>query len=527
MKKTTKTPRTVKMKTSEVIVILFQIILPSLGQQHLNQILFPVSPNIVWSPLNPEIIDCRGKAAVPPLKDGARIVGRIPILHQQYLIDGYLCTGIHLQTRCSSNFFGKNTIEYIEEHNEVTEPECSAAIRKHLDGTTEVISYPAQSCSWLSTTSMGNNYVKIEAKSLLYDPYENVGVSELFPSSKCSGTFCHTMHTGQYWIPSNNHPPSCRSDMLETVMFKVEPQGNGVVDFWSPDFHIPSGHKICNMGFCGLVGFMFHDGTWVGVEPKDLPGDDGSKSFFSKIKPCNKTTHLSVLEKEYSIHVAETTILDKFMEVECLKTKENLILGNPVSRVELQSLGPRSPGLNRVFRLTKGTLETGISYYKFVNMVAPTGNNPLIVQDSMGNPIKWHYWVEDHKQKILDGPNGLFIYNGKVSYHNRDINEYRKALSLSLKQMIPITTPQLYAKSTTVKDGNTVQYAKLDKYNADKLFDFHFPKWASLSIYIGVGLITAIIIITVLVKINPVLRKTQRNVSGSKYQNNMRVIYTP
>lgn len=390
--------------------------------------------------------------------------------------------GVRLHTRCSKGLFGGLDIEYLEQHFEPSESECVTGVHKVLDGTADFEAYPVESCSWMRTNTETKTFIKITKRNVMYDPYENVAVSELFQNMKCLSNFCPTIHQGQFWLPNEHHRPTCIKDHLDKVIFFIQPKGRQVMNFWSPDFNAPSGHQLCTMKFCGMYGFLFHDNTWIGVDKAKFTTDPDIKYFMYDVPECNKTTRLNLVEEEYSVHVAEETLLDKFLETECLKTKESLILGEPVSRVQLQSLAPRVPGLHRVYRLINGTIETGVGEYRLVALRQPTGNNPIVVEDSSGTVIRWNYWTYDKKHNIIDGPNGLFLHNNVLSFHNMNIEEYQNAVALSLKQVIPLPGVSIKSRMGKFSDEVSVTYNKVNDESLSAVQLFHWPKKINLHI---------------------------------------------
>lgn len=477
-----------------VLITFPLVVFPTVKSNDLD-ILFPISSTVQWTPLNPEVIECSYPSSVPKLLNATKLVGSAPILRDDYLVDGFLCLGLRLRTRCSTGWLGSNTIEYLEEHFSPSESTCSDKIKETLEGQQNLIAYPPESCTWLKTSTEVSEYVKITKKSMMYDPYKNLAVSELFVKGSCKDNFCSTLHTGLYWVPNHHQRPQCISKHLDQVVFYVHSSNPDLVDIWSPDLNIPSGHKLCLLTFCGTTGLLFQDGTWIGLPPAPVATITRTGYNFQSVKSCDEGTHLSMMEREYTVHVAEQSILDKFMETECLKTKEALILGNPVSRVQLQSLAPRVPGRYRVYRLVNNSLETGISDYRYVNLMAPTGNNPIVVKDGNNKIIKYNYWVTDDTHHVIDGPNGLFIYKNTLSYHNADLMDYQRALSLSLKQKVNLPGVQFLPVKESDKNGVITKYAKLIEEDLKDNQWFHWSNIGSIICYMVLAVMVMITIV--------------------------------
>lgn len=476
----------------QIVKILALILFGFYIQMLEGWVLFPVSDDIKWSLAVPNQMECRSFNPAPAINSGQGIKGLAPILSQEYKIEGYQCVNVKLHTRCSKGFFGNVDIEHIEEHSSTSEFECLNAIHVYKSGEQKLDDYPLESCSWLKTSTESKQIFHITTRSLTYDPYYNSAISELFPSGRCNTSICKTIFPGQLWVSDFNTKPKCISDHLNQILFLVKNNGRSVYDFWSPDIDIVSGHAICRKEYCGVNGLLFGDKSWIGLVNESSIGDKQVRQYLSTISLCNETERLSEFEKSYSVHVAEKTLIDQFMYQECQKVKLKLIDGTPISRVELQTLGPRAPGLHRVYRLNDGVLETGMSYYKFGYLVPMSGNNPQLFKTQDGKLMKWKYWVQDHHHKIIDGPNGIYIYKGEISIASSNIENYRLAVSTSLKQTVKIEMPKLYSGINQTEGWIKRTYSHLSDKSLSDLELFDFGDWVH---WIAKGIVMCIVVL--------------------------------
>lgn len=453
------------MVIKEVAAIIF-LLSATLGQ---IQIIFPISDTIAWTPVVPSEIDCEYETRTKSLKSYFELPGYLPVLHQTYLAEGFLCNSVTLMTKCDTGFFGSQTIHHIEEHHGISEEECVLGVKKFLDNKDKIVTYPAPPCSWMSSSVDKISFIRIRPRAMVYDPYTNRIVSELFVGGECKGPYCKTIYEYEGWLADHHKHPECISDHLDTSLFYIKPYSSEMADLWSPDINIPSGHKICTFDYCGMEGLKFHDGSWIGLKRNAIPkGKEKLNQFFVNLPECPKGDHLSQMERHHTEHLATRTELEEFLHSECLKTKLLIIEGSPLSRVHLQALTPTTPGRHRVYRFVNGSIEMGISDYKEVTVIPPLSGNPAVVRTSTNKTLRWKYWTHDERHNIYDGPNGLFIYNNTVLTYTSDMKDYQTALSLSMKQIMSIDHPTLYHNESSIRLNNgTYTYLKVNGSNFD------------------------------------------------------------
>lgn len=481
------------MSNTKIILILISMTInPNLA------LYFPVSDSITWSPLDPSEIVCEHKSRTPEMSSSIEMRGYLPILRQDYKVHGYMCTKVTLSTKCEKHFFGGTDVTYIEQHSKIHLQECLDAIHEFISGSFEPVTYPADSCSWMSMTVESKHFIHVQVSEMLYDPYKSILISELFPKGVCDGQYCKTIYESRIWIPDQLSKPECISRHLDTVLFYAKHHGSNIVEFWSPDMNVPINSQICFMKYCGIFGLRFIDGSWIGLQPKDVPTIDSYvENYIQKLPKCNPNTTISKAEKHYTEHIAEKTLIEKFLELECEKTKSKLYSNEPISRVELQTLTPVSPGFHRVYRLFNGSIEMGLSEYREVSLVDPIGENPIIARTKDNKLTKWKYWTHDSRQNIYDGPNGLYYHNGKVYSHIQDISSYKQSLGLSLKLRIAISKPTIFNSTTSLKENEKYEFQHVSDKSLDEVVGesvsnvgHWFKKW----IILGAILLLCIVI---------------------------------
>lgn len=463
-------------------------------------LLFPTSQLIQWSPLIPGEIECNYRNRLPVQNEYFIIPAKLPILKDVYFVNGYFCNSVELVVRCDKGFFGAEDITFAEYHHPITEKDCLAGISQYLRNEIPILQYPPPDCSWLKVNREKTSGIVITPHAMLYDPYKNVIISELFPKMECKGHYCETVHPHKGWAPDANKRPECIASHLDSSVFYTTPNDYSSPEFWSPDMDIVNGQNICKISYCGLDGIKFHDGSWIGVVTDKIPkGATSFSEFWKSLTLCSKTEFIADHDRYYSEHVAARTGIQEFFHVECLRVKSRLISGEHISRVDLQALTPTSPGLHRVYRFVNDTIEMGVSEYKDVKLMKPTATNPIIVHTHANETVFWPYWTIDKVSNIIDGPNGIFISNGTVMVYLEDSNNYIKALSLSLKSKYDVKPLGYYHDKPEITSNNGTYTFK---HVSDKSFGqaveeffegigYGIAKW--LMIFAGGTLLTMIL----------------------------------
>lgn len=481
---------------------------------------FPISETISWTPLSVNEIKCEHRSRTPILLGSYQIKGKLPILHSSYTIEGYLCASVVLTTKCEKGFFGGTTVTYIESHDKVDIIRCRTELENYLTGSLTTENLPAPDRSWMSTNHNTKNIYHIIHKQVMYDPYTNTMKSEIFPNGECKDHYCRTTDQSKIWLPDQLHRPICIEDHLDTALFYIKPYKSASPEFWSPDINIPTQDSVCTMDYCGMGGLRFADGSWIGIDSKDIPKNDSTiGEFFFVMKDCPVGSEIKMHEKHYTEHLAEMTILEKFFYKECLSTKEKLDLGEHISRIELQSLAPVSPGWHRVYRLINGSLEMGMSEYKEGTITSPMKEDPIIFRTTDGRFIKWNYWTHDSRQNIFDGPNGLFIHNGRIVSVSSDIKEYQKSLRLSIKLNIGVKRVGYYEKHEV---NNTESYIFQENHDAalsDVVGNWWVNVWNTIVRYFLYITGIVVLIIGLLLVIRCVNLKRMKKNSPKAYYN--------
>lgn len=81
------------------VFLLIKLVFSATVAADMIEVLFPVSDMISWTNLVPETINCAKNAHPTKPVNSTKILGHVPLLHTNYDMSGFLCTGIILHTR--------------------------------------------------------------------------------------------------------------------------------------------------------------------------------------------------------------------------------------------------------------------------------------------------------------------------------------------------------------------------------------------------------------------------------------------
>lgn len=433
-----------------------------------------------WSVANVSTIDCTTGGYRDANDAGFKIQVYAPLLKKNYTSEGYLCIKTELITECSENFFGGQTIKYYSNSVSVSPSECSEAIFKWLTGDLKMREHPAPSCSWMRSSSEQSIYIEIRQHPVLFDPYTNNKISDLFIKGQCNQASCETTREGVLWMSYDNHLPQCFKEILSPIYIFAQEKENKHYEFWSPDYPLRSAKRLCIKEFCGMRGFMFDDGTWIGVKKEDIPPQDKLGEYLYKLERCEHHSQISIQPEEIMMQEVEHTVFGLFMRRECEKTKERLLKGDIVSRIELQTLTPRSPGRHYVYRILNNTLLQSISDYQWVRVKESPHKPYVSFQTETGHNIEWSYWSFNKILNITDGPNGLYVRGKTLVYPGKTISDYEHHLQHSIKQRIGIDHNELILSHQSLRHHIVL----FPHFNDTSITDivsntFSFKFWAS------------------------------------------------
>lgn len=405
-----------------------------------KMILFPVSDHIDWISLEPSQIICDNPSYSQELSSGIKIKGVSPHLHKNYKLKGFLCEKMELITTCNKGFFGGTTIKRKENYPDITKHDCQVSLNEAENKISDYYEHPTPVCSWMKENDNARTITVIKDYDIIFDPYSNKLISPLFVGGYCVESPCKTIFTNKIWISDVNNPPDCISEYLNNiVIFLNNPTNFTDYKIWSPDTYVSDFHSICTMNYCNKNGFLFPNGEWIGIDKSDIPHITSLGEFLYNVPTCNKSARLFLKEENSMVHEAETTDLDALLRFECEKTRELLLLSQPINRVQLQSLSPRIPGVHPVYRLMNNTIQTGFSNYRWLYFNYSSFFPYVSFYTYSGEEIKWSYWNQDKKLNILEGPNGIVIKNKKLIYSllNTDSFIRDKKISSSIHYIVP------------------------------------------------------------------------------------------
>lgn len=226
----------------------------------------------------------------------------------------------------------------------------------------------------------------------------------------------------------------CRRDpeikvYVPSSVTKLDPRG---VDFMSLSLQAKTFRGACRKQYCGYNGILLHTQEWI-------ESSTGLLNHFPNVKllkECysSNNTYSVANVPELITHVLHEYQHDELYK-DCKRIQEKLILGEAVSRTDLQYLVPTSEGRGPIYRLLNNTVQIASGVYK--TMVFPDDNSGTLRGYTIGktlnhsDPILWTDPIRVNGD-IVDGPNGMFWYQGRLIHPGRwggRIREVTKHLS--------------------------------------------------------------------------------------------------
>lgn len=348
------------------------------------------------------------------------------VLNYNPLITGYLCRKLSYETSCYANLFTSNTVDYKLKILPITKKECVTG------SNSQVKSFPTPICNW---SMFGSNvvketkqYIEYEQRSYKLDMVSGKlkHVDEIF--DKCYEEYCVLKNESGYWIRDDQderkYCPKVEDQKISAKL-KVIDQ----FEYLEIAQHIYDIQEICALEVCGNTLIHIPD---IG----NFAGDD---RFLRKLQKCKSLPSLR--------NAIDNNSEDIVGNEKCLDFRLKM-LNNPDKSIkyhDIRNLHPRSPGINKVYRLGENnTLESAVAYY------GSTGIDKI--------SKKLNYWVNCTEEKVCS-------YNG---YIGKDKLHLRSKLDSEIYQDIFEVDDNLivYQPTRNISEAfykDVVHYELLDK----------------------------------------------------------------
>lgn len=411
-------------------------------QSHNMKILFPTSSKIEWHDVSPSNLICSTARIHQNIAHGLSFVVNRPVIGKDPKISGTLCVAIELTTTCSKGFFGGVDVTLSTSPADLSEENCRKEIASQNQGEFSSAEHPQPVCSWMKTSSTSRTVIHLSKMDAHYDPYSDTLFSSIFLSGKCRASFCQTVFENRLWIPQESLTEYCSTEhLVESSMMIYNSSSNGS-SLWSPDFDISEEEKPCIMNFCGQKGLRFASGEWVALSRQSIPKAPWVGEHFYHLKDCDGHTTVNLVEAHQDLRHMTKVVLEEFIDEQCEMTVNKLKEGNMISRIELQTLYPRTPGFHPIYRYTQGKFLMGMAHYSWVSIESSEIFPYISIRSSLNKSIEYSYWTMDNRTQIIDGPNGLYILDHQLIYGLEEEQKFRRILSKSSKHVFPILPEQ-------------------------------------------------------------------------------------
>nr|UUG74019.1 MAG: glycoprotein [Culex pseudovishnui rhabdo-like virus] len=455
--------------------------------------LFPTSPNIEWHDVSPSNLICPDASLHREMEKGLALPVHRPTIGKTPNLSGTLCIAMELVTTCYKGFFGGVDVSISSNPSVISEDNCRKEIASQAQGDYRSTEHPQPVCSWMKTSSVRRSIITLNPLDVHYDPYSDTLYSSLFLGGKCQTNVCPTVFENRIWIPHESLTEFCSAEKLGESKIILYNTSNTQANLWSPDFVVSDDEIPCIMDFCGHKGLRFSSGDWVALSRDDIPKEDWVGEYFYHLRDCAPNTVVNVVDSSQDFNYISETLLDEFINEQCELTISKIKEGELVSRIELQTLSPRTPGFHPIYRYKPGTFQMSMTHYSWT-LIRSTDVFPYIELSSHSNEsIRYNYWTTDNRTGIIDGPNGLYILNKNLIYGLREEQTFKRILSKSSKQKFPLFNHKQSREPNFVKLLSYSSYSFSDDATLAEVL-WH-PIWTGMIVTGAGGLLVLVVIV--------------------------------
>lgn len=378
----------------------------------------PVSVVTPWKSISPESVDC--KTSVP--RAGLELTPEHKYVetkrwspHVTAPTSGYTCSHIQKRTTCSRSFFGYDSIKKETRTSLPSAQACREAFQKFRENHLEELEYPYPTCHWLGDDVSESNGIKITLVPVEYNPFSGKYTDHILAGGVCDSVPCMVADRSGYWFNSSAPIGECFPDPAIKIFFV---DGNDTLtsktEFVSLSLQARSFKGACKAKYCGLDGFLLNTNEWI----------EYGRQFSNRFSSANAIRDCYNTSKSYAYLTTQAIIgqvlgssQSDALLAECRKVKDKLMLGEPISRTDLQLFAPESEGRGPVYRFFNGSLQVATAKYE--SLVFPDDTAASLHGYSLGmsinksTPILWPHAIRISRD-IVDGPNGMFWFRGRL-----------------------------------------------------------------------------------------------------------------
>ncbi|AMK38067.1 glycoprotein [Merida virus] len=460
-----------------------------------------------WKSISPESVDC--KASVPRL--GLELTPEHKFVetkrwspHVTAPTSGYTCSLIQKRTTCSRSFFGYDGIKKETKISLPSAQACREAFQRFRENHLEEIEHPYPTCHWLGDDTAEAKGLKISLVPVEYNPFSGKYTDHILAGGVCDSVPCMVADRSGYWFNSSEPVGECFPDPAIKIFFvdrndTLTPK----TEFVSLSLQARSFKGACKAKYCGLDGFLLNTNEWI----------ENSRSFSNRYSSTSAIRDCYNMSKSYAYLTTQAIIgqvlgssQSDALLAECRKVKDKLMLGEPISRTDLQLFSPESEGRGPVYRFFNGSLQVATAKYE--SLVFPDDTAASLHGYSLGatvntsTPVLWPHAIRINRD-IVDGPNGMFWFRGRL-IHPRTWEGRIQEVSQHLVQLysLKFKTPGV----PDIDQGNIVEPLSNWEWTSPAVIRpvAHLTLLESLALLTG-----GVLILTLCVKIT-VWRRTKR-----------------
>lgn len=291
---------------------------------------------------------------------------------------------------------------------------------------------------------------------------------------QCTTSPCETHHEETMWVSSVNKTQVCIDEEHHylNVNWPTDlPIGDlGKYDFFSDDLISQTFKGSCRATFCGLWRLVLDSGEWVAFKSRLGYFTD----LINKYEKCNKTRQEVIISRQTSIDLKAKSVYTKLRQHRCEETRERILAGEPISRIDLQLFGPTVPGKGSVYRYNLGKIEVGSADYIFLDLFDKINRTTgAIGLTATKTAYIWDSWIYS-TTRIRDGPNGIFIRDFDIIHpdvtYETEVSKQNKELFLTLDNF---THPLLSSLSAKVQSLEVTYLTHDHSHSLDQVIDSH------------------------------------------------------
>ncbi|BEP11678.1 glycoprotein [Armigeres subalbatus rhabdovirus] len=363
----------------------------------------PTSSDIHWSPIFPPGILCNKRPIPEQNRATHHKLAASKLVHfSNNTVHGYLCTKAIWTVICAEGFFGGRTLTHKVAPTLPTVAECADAVRAYRTNHHTGLGFPAENCGWMSTNSETEVNIQISEAVIAVDPYNQKYIDARFIGGSCTVAPCKVNTLDTIWMNTSSVSSSCSQRQSIDIFVKNFNDSS----FYSNDLVSTSLKGACLLKVCGDQGIRLETGEWVKIPAKSAQ----EVAWLKDLSTCPELSEIHDVSLRGMMNHLEGQMLREESYRLCMESKERLMSGDPISRLDLAHIAPSVPLGGPVYRKNGDLVEVGYSEYALLRSPSNSllGADPNIIgYDTVsGKPVVWKHWTLGNNT-VRDGPNGI------------------------------------------------------------------------------------------------------------------------